>query len=268
LLSSDRKGWVLENGESIIQLEPTLSDSVQTKSKSSGIIKSGDGEIVWAIITDQEGPGANLYFRKIQLSSEVTGLTLAAPFTVASIIMIWLVFWVSIGVGGLLERTERQIRLLRVQSEELVLARDEASAAAQAKSYFLANMSHEIRTPISGVMGIARIGLRDSPTIRSGEQFEQILTSSEHLLSIINDILDFSKIEASKLEIESRPFQPLPVIETTINLLRQKAASKGISLNLKFEMEMPNWVQGDSHRLQQILLNLLSNAIKFTPMAV
>lgn len=129
---------------------------------------------------------------------------------------------------------------------------------------FLANMSHEIRTPLNAVLGMARIGLRDNLQSSAGGQFRHILNSGQHLLGVINDILDFSKIEAGKLEVETRRFQLAVMAEEVVNLMREPAREKSLPLNACIAADLPDWIEGDSLRLRQILVNLLSNAIKFT----
>ncbi|MCK4708627.1 MAG: hypothetical protein KAU21_08425, partial [Gammaproteobacteria bacterium] len=139
-----------------------------------------------------------------------------------------------------------------------------AESANKAKSEFLANMSHEIRTPLNAVLGMSKIGMRDSPDTKIKGVFKSILDSGQHLLFTVNDILDFSKIEAGKLSIESRPFELIPTLKGAINMVAEKNQKKSLKLSVNETDDLPAWVLGDLHRLQQILLNLFSNAVKFS----
>src|SRR6185503_19352236 len=71
-------------------------------------------------------------------------------------------------------------------------------------------------------------------------------------------ILDFSKIEAGKLNLEHIDFDLRQTVEDTIELLAERAQSKGL------ELVCASRVKGDPLRLGQVLTNLVGNAIKFT----
>jgi len=144
-------------------------------------------------------------------------------------------------------------------------ALERAERASRAKSEFLARMSHEIRTPMNGVLGMSEL-LRQSTTLdeRQRRYALTIHQSGSALLDIINDILDFSKIEAGKLELNVAPFDLRDVVEDAVDILAERAHSKGLELVCSIPAQLETTVRGDAQRLRQVVINLISNAVKFT----
>ncbi len=157
------------------------------------------------------------------------------------------------------DRTER-----KRAAEELALVRDDALAAARAKSAFLATMSHEVRTPLNGVLGMVGLMLDSELTETQRDQLETIHRSSDTLLGIVNDALDFSRVEAGRLTLEMLDFDLRAIVSDTIALLAERARTKGLELDAEVQATLPQTVVGDPGRLRQVLVNLVGNAVKFT----
>ncbi|GHU08726.1 hypothetical protein FACS1894158_18130 [Betaproteobacteria bacterium] len=149
----------------------------------------------------------------------------------------------------------------------LILAREEAVAAANAKGSFLANMSHEIRTPLNAVVGMTGLGKQASDLERKDYCFSKIEEASKHLVGVINDILDMSKIEANKLELSLENFDFEKMIQRMVHVINFRIDEKRQNLSVHLDKAIPGALIGDDQRLAQVIANLLSNAVKFTPEA-
>ncbi len=139
----------------------------------------------------------------------------------------------------------------------------ELKEAEQIRIDFVANVSHEIRTPLTSIKGYADTLRGDLAAGRAitPELIDPIIRNCERLANITNDLLDLSTLDAKQgIEKES----------ILLFDLTQKVFSH---LQNNFEKRLQNvtWtcdcldINGDSHRIEQVLTNLLDNASKYTP---
>jgi PAS domain S-box-containing protein len=147
----------------------------------------------------------------------------------------------------------------------LVEAKEQAYEASKAKENFLSAMSHEIRTPLNAILGFVDILKEDSKEELASHYLNIISHSGTHLLHIINDILDYSKLQNSEITPCYDQFNPHETFSTLIELFKQSAKDKHLNLNATLSASLPQSIQADAMRIQQVISNLLGNAIKFTP---
>ncbi|MFP4157799.1 MAG: ATP-binding protein [Opitutales bacterium] len=153
---------------------------------------------------------------------------------------------------------------LHAKNEALAKARDEAGAAARAKSNFLAVMSHEIRTPLNSIVGFAQLLETENEPKEQREFCLIIRRSSTRLLELINNILDYSRIQSGKVSPRLTTFDLQFELHSTVESFQLAAASKELTLKADLEATQNHLATTDQIRLRQIVSNLVNNAIKFT----
>ena len=173
----------------------------------------------------------------------------------------------GLGLGLLLAMGVLRVNLrsLRRTMGALVVARDAAERASQAKSQFLATMGHELRTPLNGVLGMAEALARARLTRVQRERVGVIRLSGEALLSLLDDLLDFSTLQDDAVAPEVVAFDLEQLVRSVAAAYQPLAEKAGLSFELEVAPDVGGHYQGDTARIRRILRNLCGNAVKFTP---
>lgn len=149
---------------------------------------------------------------------------------------------------------------------EMMLARDDARSANEAKARFLGTLSHEFRTPLTAVIGYSELllsGVPEAlpPTLR--QYVERIRASCSHQLNLVEEILEFARLEAGSHQPNRLPIDLRDVVKAAADLVRPEATAAGLQL----EVIVPDHAivgSTDLSKLRQILVNLLANAVHYT----
>lgn len=128
-------------------------------------------------------------------------------------------------------------------------------------------MSHEIRTPLNCVLGVSSLLVEDENLGPSQLDLVKMIESSGKLLRhVVDDVLDFSKLISGNFEIDIKRTDLQLTLNTVATSMKLSPITdrKNISIQTFYDPNVPQYVETDERRLQQILYNLLSNAVKFS----
>jgi len=87
--------------------------------------------------------------------------------------------------------------------------------------------------------------------------------NAAHLKSLVDDVLDMARIEAAQMTVNPEQTELGPFVQDVANTIRGLIESKGLSLTVEIEADLPTlWI--DRTRIRQVFFNLLNNATRFT----
>jgi PAS domain S-box-containing protein len=154
---------------------------------------------------------------------------------------------------------EKARSLVEEQNERLL-------ALDRMKDDFVASVSHELRTPLTSINGYLELvtdGEAGELTAEQSHFLGIVRRNAERLLRVVGDLLFVAQVNASELVLEREPVDLVALAEHSVDAIRPLAAERGIEVGFQGEPVEP--VEGDAGRLGQVIDNLLTNAVKFTP---
>ena len=129
---------------------------------------------------------------------------------------------------------------------------------------FVATVSHELRTPLTSISGFLEMMQDEEEHLgETGRTYLDVIRrSTERLHQLVEDLLLIAQIEAHRVELDYATVDLAELTQRCVEAIRPAAAEKGVELEIV--TDHPPEVNGDRHRLSQVLDNLFSNAVKFT----
>jgi PAS domain S-box-containing protein len=143
-------------------------------------------------------------------------------------------------------------------------AREEAERANATKDAFLATLATELRSPLHSILAWTRLLQRGNLDRAAAKgALEAIARSSSAQLRLVDECLEVSRIAAGKLALDMARVDLAAVIRRAIEASRPATDVKRLRVDCVIDDACT--VDGDVHRLRQVLENLLENATEFTP---
>jgi PAS domain S-box-containing protein len=175
-------------------------------------------------------------------------------------------FWARVVVTPVHDR-EGQLRGFAKLTQDLTDQRhiQDLERAARNVNEFIAMLAHELRNPLAPIRTAVEV-MRQVPAGDSAHEAmrQTIDRQSSQLLRIVEDMLDISRITRGVLVLEHKPVEVAEVVRQAVETAAPAIEAGRHKLDVDTPAE-PAVVEGDLHRLSQLLTNLLNNAARYTP---
>lgn len=134
------------------------------------------------------------------------------------------------------------------------------------KDEFLSMASHQLRTPLTSVKGYLSMVLDgDAGKITATQRklLSEAFDSSERMVHLVHDFLNVSRLQTGKFMLELHPTDIVDMVKQEVDLLRQAASARGITLDYKPDDSIPQ-LMADETKLRQVVMNYVDNALYYS----
>ena len=150
-------------------------------------------------------------------------------------------------------------------AKTFVYMASEIDKSEKLKEEFISSISHELRTPLTSIKGWSEtLGYEGITRDELDLGLGIIQDETERLIKLVEELLDFSRLASDRIKLKIDTVNIKSLAIGVMNQLKVKSNEKDIRLNVAFENENIDLIQGDKDRLRQVLINLIQNSIKFT----
>lgn len=136
----------------------------------------------------------------------------------------------------------------------------------RARPNFVATIAHELRGPVSALETASELLDRDFDVLETAQVRDMV--SGIHrravwMRGLLENLLVSAAVHEGRLSVHPRPLDIGEAIREAVDIAQPLFDRKSQTVTLQ-DMAACPLVEGDPHRISQVLLNLLTNAHKYT----
>ena len=149
-------------------------------------------------------------------------------------------------------------------SNELRQRNAELSESDRRKDEFLAMLGHELRNPLAPILNAVQLlGLQRDESGLQKRARAIIERQLGQLVHLVDDLLEVSRISTGRVHLQREQLDMRAIVECGVETVRPLIEQRRHALDVRLPPS-PIWIDGDSTRLEQVVVNLLNNAAKYT----
>jgi len=170
-------------------------------------------------------------------------------------------------INHLSDQLDAAITDLNSKNKQLLADVEKERKLDKMRKDFISSVSHELKTPLSLLLGYAE-GLKENVIHDEASKnyyCSVIIDEAEKMDKLIKDLLNLSQIESGFYQLNRTDFNLSLLLDDILLKYQTVLHDKAIALEVTKEAEI--LINGDSLRIEQIILNLLNNAIDHTDSA-
>jgi signal transduction histidine kinase len=155
------------------------------------------------------------------------------------------------------------VEKLKKMNKELIISKEKAEKANNAKTDFLARMSHELKTPMNGIIGGSYLA-KESNDLNETKNYANIIyKSANRLMPIIENILGYSNIKNSIFDFNKEQIEFNSFLYSVLTPFEYEAKNKNIKFVIKNNINDNLWILTDKTKISQVINNIIGNSFKF-----
>jgi len=140
---------------------------------------------------------------------------------------------------------------------------DGLEKAERQRRNLMADVAHELRTPLFNIQGHLE-AIKDGVFEPDIGTIEIVHQQVAHVVNLVEDVRLLALAESKALHLDIQPHSVMEVLERCVKGFQPQAESKGVSLAMAINPDLPTMPM-DRTRIAQVVGNLLQNAIFHTP---
>lgn len=163
----------------------------------------------------------------------------------------------AILIGAVQDITDKKM------SEQLLIQQELSNKSLKIRDDVFENLTFQVRTPLSSLVSLSYL-MENNPSQKDLEyHINDLKDSIKELHQAMNNLSNFSLYQYNQLKIEEVKFSIRKWMHDIEMLFKLKTDEKNINFTINVSDNIPNTLQGDMNKINQIVYNLIDNAIKF-----